>query len=280
MSKNNKKITMTDEMIVRYSRQIILDEVGGAGQKKLLSSSIFIAGTGGLGVPASMYLVAAGVGKVAIADFDNVDLSNLQRQVLYSTDDIGKSKVDVAYEKLKRLNPDVELVKIKEKLNASNIVDLIKDFDIVIDGSDNFPARYAVSDACVILGKPYIYGSVLRFEGQVSTFVPSEGACYRCLYPEPPPPGVMPSCQEAGVLGVVPGIIGLLQANEALKMILGVGEPLINKLLVFDALSTKFETFKIRKRKDCPACGANPTIKTPQDIEYWCSVRFNNNQQI
>lgn len=278
MSKNNKKITMTDEMIVRYSRQIILDEVGGAGQKKLLSSSIFIAGTGGLGVPASMYLVAAGVGKVAIADFDNVDLSNLQRQVLYSTDDIGKSKVDVAYEKLKRLNPDVELVKIKEKLNASNIVDLIKDFDIVIDGSDNFPARYAVSDACVILGKPYIYGSVLRFEGQVSTFVPSEGACYRCLYPEPPPPGVMPSCQEAGVLGVVPGIIGLLQANEALKMILGVGEPLINKLLVFDALSTKFETFKIRKRKDCPACGANPTIKTPQDIEYWCSVRFNNNQ--
>ncbi len=278
MSKNNKKITMTDEMIVRYSRQIILDEVGGAGQKKLLSSSIFIAGTGGLGVPASMYLVAAGVGKVAIADFDNVDLSNLQRQVLYSTEDIGKSKVDVAYEKLKRLNPDVELVKIKEKLNASNIVDLIKDFDIVIDGSDNFPARYAVSDACVILGKPYIYGSVLRFEGQVSTFVPSEGACYRCLYPEPPPPGVMPSCQEAGVLGVVPGIIGLLQANEALKMILGVGEPLINKLLVFDALSTKFETFKIRKRKDCPACGANPTIKTPQDIEYWCSVRFNNNQ--
>lgn len=278
MSKNSKKINMTDEMIVRYSRQIILDEVGGNGQKKLLSSSVFIAGTGGLGVPSSMYLVAAGVGRVAISDFDNVDLSNLQRQVLYSTDDIGKSKVDVAYEKLKRLNPDVELIKINEKLNASNIIDLIKDFDIVIDGSDNFPARYALSDACVILGKPYIYGSVLRFEGQVSVFVPSEGACYRCLYPEPPPPGVMPSCQEAGVLGVVPGIIGLLQANEALKMILGVGEPLINKLLVFDALSTKFEIFKIRKRKDCPACGANPTIKTPQDIEYWCSVRFGNSQ--
>lgn len=269
-----KNIKLTDEMITRYSRQIILDEVSGTGQKKLLASSVFIAGTGGLGVPVAMYLVAAGVGKVAISDFDNVDLSNLQRQVLYSTEDIGKPKVEVAYEKLKKLNPDVEIVKINEKLSASNIMNLIKDYDIVVDGSDNFPARYAVSDACVILGKPYIYGSVLRFEGQVSTFVPTEGACYRCLYPEPPPPGVMPSCQEAGVLGVVPGIIGLLQANEVLKMILGIGEPLINKLLVFDALSSKFETFKIRKRKDCPACGTNPTIKTPQDIEYWCSVRF------
>jgi adenylyltransferase/sulfurtransferase len=268
-----KKITLTDEMILRYSRQIILDEVGGEGQKKLLSASVFIAGTGGLGAPAALYLAAAGVGKIAVADFDKVDLSNLQRQIIYSTEDVGKPKALVSAEKLKKLNPDIEVVAINEKISASNVIDLIKDYDIVLDGSDNFSARYAVSDACVILGKPYVYGSVLRFEGQVSTFVPSaEGPCYRCLYPEPPPPGVMPSCQEAGVLGVVPGIIGLLQANEVLKLILGKGQPLIGKLLVFDALTTEFSMFKVRKRKDCPACGENPVIKTPQDIEEWCSV--------
>ncbi len=277
MSGNSKmdgrrKVTLSDEMIIRYSRQIILDEVGGEGQKKLLSSAVFVAGTGGLGVPVSLYLVAAGVGKLAIADFDKVDLSNLQRQIIYSTDDIGKSKVEVAGEKLKRLNPDVEIVLINEKLSASNIMDMIKDYDIIVDGSDNFSTRYAVSDACVILGKPYIYGSVLRFEGQVSTFIPHHGPCYRCLYPSPPPAGMMPSCQEAGVLGVVPGIIGLLQAAEVLKLILGVGNPLIGELLVFDALTSSFEKYKIRRRKDCAVCGENPTIKTPEDIHEWCST--------
>lgn len=267
-----KKIELTDEMIIRYSRQIILDEVGGEGQKKLLSASVFIAGTGGLGVPAAMYLVAAGVGRVAIADFDKVDLSNLQRQVLYYTEDVGKPKVEVAAEKLRKINPDVDVVPINEKINASNVIDLIKDYDIVLDGSDNFSARYVISDSCVILKKPYVYGSVLRFEGQVSTFISTEGPCYRCLYPSPPPPGMIPSCQEAGVLGVVPGIIGLIQANEVLKLILGKGNPLVGKLLVFDALSTEFSIYSVRKRRDCPVCGENPTITTPEDIEEWCSV--------
>ncbi|GBD03789.1 putative adenylyltransferase/sulfurtransferase MoeZ [bacterium HR19] len=273
MKTNGKrKIELTDEMIIRYSRQIILDEVGGEGQKKLLSASVFIAGTGGLGVPAAMYLVAAGVGRIAIADFDKVDLSNLQRQVLYYTEDVGKPKVEVAAEKLRKINPDVEVVPINEKISASNVMDLIKDYDIVLDGSDNFSARYVISDSCVILKKPYVYGSVLRFEGQVSTFISTEGPCYRCLYPSPPPPGMMPSCQEAGVLGVVPGIIGLIQANEVLKLILGKGNPLVGKLLVFDALNTEFSMYSVRKRRDCPVCGENPTITTPEDIEEWCSV--------
>ena len=268
----SKNIKLTDEMILRYSRQIILDEVGGEGQKKLLSASVFIAGTGGLGAPISLYLVAAGVGRVAVADFDKVDLSNLQRQIIYSTEDVGKPKSVVAGEKLKKLNPDVEVVVINEKITAGNVMELIKDYDVVVDGSDNFSARYAISDACVLLGKPYIYGSVLRFEGQVSTFIAEEGPCYRCLYPSPPPPGMMPSCQEAGVLGVVPGIIGLLQANEVLKLILGKGKPLIGELLVFDALTTDFSKYRIPKREDCPACGKDPKIKKPEDIEEWCAV--------
>lgn len=266
------KIKLTDEMIIRYSRQIILEEVGGRGQKKLLSSKVFVAGAGGLGVPISLYLAGAGVGKIAVADFDKVDLSNLQRQVIYSTEDIGRPKAEVIGEKLKKLNPDIEVITIKEKISAGNVMNLIKDYDIVVDGSDNFATRYAISDACVIMGKPYIYGSILRFEGQVSTFIGGEGPCYRCLYPSPPPAGVIPSCQEAGVLGVLPGIIGLLQANEVLKLILGIGEPLIGKLLVFDALASDFEIYRFKKRKDCPACGENPTIKTPEDIQEWCSV--------
>ncbi len=267
-----EKIKLTDEMIIRYSRQIILEEVGGKGQKKLLASKVFVAGAGGLGVPISLYLAGAGIGKIAVADFDKVDLSNLQRQVIYSTDDIGKPKAEIIGEKLRRLNPDINVVTINEKISATNVMDLIKDYDIVVDGSDNFATRYAISDACVILGKPYIYGSILRFEGQVSTFIGGEGPCYRCLYPSAPPAGVIPSCQEAGVLGVLPGIIGLLQANEVLKLILGIGEPLIGKLLTFDALTSTFGIYRFRKRKDCPACGENPTIKTPEDIQEHCSL--------
>lgn len=267
-----EKIALTDEMISRYSRQMVIDDIGVDGQKKLLSASVFVAGTGGLGTAVATYLAAAGVGKIAISDYDKVELSNLNRQILYTPADVGRQKVEVASERLRRFNPDIEIVKVDQKIMGANVVDLIKDYDIVIDGSDNFYTRYVLSDACAILRKPYIYGSVLKFEGQVSTFLPPQGACYRCLYPEPPPPGTVPSCREAGVLGVVPGVTAMLQVAEAIKLILGVGEPLVDKLLVFDLMSASFEVFRIKKRRDCPACGSEPKIKTPQDIEQWCSA--------
>lgn len=265
---------LKEDDIARYSRQIILNEVGGKGQKKLLNSKVLIVGAGGLGSPAAYYLAAAGVGTLVLADYDVVDLSNLQRQILHFTEDVGKPKVNSAEEKLRRLNPNLEITTINQKITAENVLDIIGDCDIIIDGSDNFSSRYIVSDSCVLLGKPYIYGGVLRFEGQASVFSKDNGPCYRCLYPEPPPPGMMPSCQEAGVLGVVPGIIGLIQANEALKIIIGIGTTLSGKLLIFDALETSFRTLKIKKRRDCQVCGENPTIKTPRDIEEWCTARI------
>ena len=271
--KKNGDPLQDEERILRYSRQIILDEIGGAGQRKLMNASVFVAGAGGLGNPVSAMLVGAGVGKVAIADFDKVDISNLHRQTYFTTEDIGKPKAQVLAERLRKLNPDVEVVAITEKISASNVLDLIADYDIVIDGSDNFSTRYAISDACVILGKPYIYGAVLRFEGQVSTFWATEGPCYRCLYPSPPPPGMMPSCQEAGVIGPVPTVVGAWQAKEAILLITGKGQPLIGKLLVMDMLYNDISIVKVRKREDCPACGKNPVIKTPEDIEEYCTLR-------
>ncbi|MCG6553560.1 MAG: molybdopterin-synthase adenylyltransferase MoeB [Candidatus Magnetominusculus sp. LBB02] len=251
----------TDEQMVRYSRHIILPEVGGKGQAKIAAAKVFLIGAGGLGCPISYYLAAAGVGKIAMVDDDVVDLSNLQRQILHSTKTVGVPKVESAKAVLEALNPDVEVVAIKERLTPLNIIDYIKDYDIVIDGSDNFPTRYLVNDACVLANKPLSSGAVLRFEGQVTTIIPGEGHCYRCLFEEMPPEGLVPSCQEGGVLGVLPGIIGTLQAMEVLKLILGKGEVLKNTLLIYDALKTNFRKVKVPRNPGCPVCGANPTIK-------------------
>ena len=266
-------IEFTDEQIERYSRHIILPEVGGAGQQKMLEARALLLGAGGLGSPAAYYLAAAGIGNLGIVDFDRVDLSNLQRQIIHSTERIGMLKTESAKKTFAALNPDIKVVLYNEKLDSNNIMELIENYDYVIDGSDNFPTRYLVNDACVMKNKTLIHGSIYRFEGQVTVFKPDDGPCYRCLYPEPPPPGMVPNCQEGGVLGVLAGVVGNLQAVETLKLVLGIGKPLIGKLLLYDALNTEFRTLKLRKDANCPVCSEQATIKELVDYEEFCGLQ-------
>jgi molybdopterin/thiamine biosynthesis adenylyltransferase len=253
-------VDFTDEQVLRYSRHIILPEVGGKGQAKIAKAKVFIVGAGGLGCPVGYYLTAAGVGTIAMIDDDTVEISNLQRQIAHSMNTIGMPKVESAKKTFEALNPDVNIVALKKRISKDDILDLIRDYDIVVDGSDNFPTRYLVNDACVMAKKPLVSGAILRFEGQVTTIMPGEGPCYRCLFEEPPPPGLVPSCQEAGVLGVLPGVIGGLQATEVLKLILGKGDILKGELLIYNALKTTFRKVKVPKNPSCPLCGENPTI--------------------
>ncbi len=263
---------LTRDEIKRYSRHLILPEVGLEGQRKLKAAKVLCIGAGGLGSPVAMYLAAAGVGTIGIVDFDVVDFSNLQRQILHSTSDVGKPKLESAKTKLLAMNPHIDVVTHDAALSSENALELFKPYDIIVDGTDNFPTRYLVNDACVILGKPNAYGSIFRFEGQASVFATKEGPCYRCLYPEPPPPGLVPSCAEGGVLGVLPGVIGCIQANETIKLIIGAGEPLIGRFLIFDALRMKFRELKLRKDPDCPVCGKNPTVTKLIDYEQFCGI--------
>ena len=264
----------SNEQIERYSRHIILTEVGGLGQTKLLESKILVIGAGGLGSPTALYLAAAGVGTLGIIDHDTVDISNLQRQILHGTSDVGQSKVVSAKATLNEINPDVEIVMYQQRLSSENVFQLFEDYDLVIDGCDNFPTRYLINDACVMMGKPNIHGSIFQFEGQVTIFYPGKGPCYRCLYPSPPPPGMAPSCQEAGVFGVLPGIVGSVQAVEAIKVLLEIGDPLIGQLLLFDALGMSFKRMKLHQDSECPICGANPTIHELIDYEEFCGSPF------
>ncbi|BCB95475.1 thiazole biosynthesis adenylyltransferase ThiF [Dissulfurispira thermophila] len=263
----------TEDQLQRYSRHIILPEVGGKGQKKILNAKVFIVGAGGLGCPVGYYLAAAGVGTIGMIDNDTVELSNLQRQIAHNTKRLGVHKVDSAKETFEALNPDVKVTGIKDRISKDNIIDLIKDYDIVVDGSDNFPTRYLVNDACVMLKKPLVSGAILRFEGQVTTILPGEGHCYRCLFEEMPPPGLVPSCQEAGVLGAITGVVGALQATEVLKLILGKGDVLKNTLLIYDALKVNFRRVRVPKNPNCPICSENPTITELQDYDAgYCRI--------
>lgn len=264
---------LTESQIERYSRQIILPDVGGKGQEKLLNSKVLIIGAGGLGSPAALYLTCAGIGKIGIVDSDSVELNNLQRQILHALKDVGRPKVESARELLNGLNQDVEVVTYNLRLTSENIMDIIKDYDIVIDGSDNFPTRYLVNDACVISGKPLSHGGVFRFDGQAITILPKKSACYRCLFPEPPPPGLVPSCQEAGILGAVAGVIGTIQANEVLKYVLGIGKLLAGRLLIFNALDSSFRQVRVLRDMKCPVCSKSPTITRLIDYEEFCSLR-------
>jgi adenylyltransferase/sulfurtransferase len=266
------KVSFSSSEFARYSRHLIMPEVGLEGQGKLKSASVLIIGAGGLGTPSSMYLAAAGVGRIGIVDFDVIEKSNLHRQVLYSEKDIGKSKADIARQRLLEINPNVSVEVHKVRLDSSNALDILRSYDIVMDGTDNFPTRYLVNDACVLLGKPNVYASIFRFEGQASVFYAREGPCYRCLYPEPPPPGLVPSCAEGGVLGVLPGIMGSIQAVEAIDLILGKGRPLIGRLVLFDALDMTFKELKLRKNPNCLVCGPNATVKKLIDYEAFCGV--------
>jgi sulfur-carrier protein adenylyltransferase/sulfurtransferase len=268
-----KPVTLDAEEFKRYSRHLILPEIGLEGQKKLKASSVLCIGAGGLGSPVAMYLAAAGLGRIGIVDFDVVDFSNLQRQIIHGTPDVGRSKLQSAKESIQALNPHVQVDTYETALSSQNALELFKPYDVIIDGTDNFPTRYLVNDACVLTGKPNAYGSIFRFEGQASVFGTKDGPCYRCLYPEPPPPGLVPSCAEGGVLGVLPGIIGLIQATEALKLILGIGEPLIGRFLIYDALKMRFRELKLRKDPDCPVCGTHPTVKELIDYEQFCGIR-------
>ena len=263
---------LTPEQLTRYSRHFILPEIGEEGQKKLLGAKILLIGAGGLGSPLGLYLAAAGIGTIGLVDFDNVDLSNLQRQILHTNDEIGKPKIDSAEKRIKAMNPDTRVLKHPVRLTSENALQIMKDYDVVIDGTDNFPTRYLTNDACVFLKKPNIYGSIFRFDGLTTVFKADEGPCYRCLYPEPPPPGMVPSCAEGGVLGVLPGVIGVIQATEAIKLIVGVGKPLIGRLLVYDALQMTFRELKIRKDSHCPVCGEHPTITKLIDYEQFCGL--------
>ncbi len=263
---------LTTDDLARYSRHLILPEVGMEGQRKLKAARILCVGTGGLGSPLAFYLAAAGIGTLGLVDFDVVDASNLQRQIIHSTKDIGRKKLDSAAEKLLALNPALNVVKHDTLLSSANALDILKDYDIVADGTDNFPTRYLVNDACVILGKPNVYGSIFRFEGQASVFATEEGPCYRCLYPEPPPPGLVPSCAEGGVLGILPGLVGVIQATEVIKLILGNGQPLIGRLLLVDALNMRFRELKLRKNPECPVCGENPTVTQLIDYQQFCGI--------
>jgi len=261
----------TDDLS-RYSRHLILPEVGMEGQRRLKAARVLCVGTGGLGSPLALYLTAAGIGTLGLVDFDVVDSSNLQRQIIHSTKDIGRKKIDSAEEKLTSLNPAINIVKHETMLTSANALDIIKDYDIVADGTDNFPTRYLVNDACVLLGKPNVYGSIFRFEGQASVFATEAGPCYRCLYPEPPPPGLVPSCAEGGVLGILPGLVGVIQATEAIKLILGKGDSLIGRLLLVDALNMRFRELKLRKNPECPVCGTNPTVTALIDYDHFCGI--------
>ena len=263
---------LSNEEVQRYSRHLIMPEVGMDGQRKLKGARVLCIGAGGLGSPATMYLAAAGVGQLGIVDFDVVDYSNLQRQILHGTPDVGRSKLQSARDRLQAINPAVHVETYETALSSENALQLLEPYDVVVDGTDNFPTRYLVNDACVLLGKPNAYGSIFRFEGQASVFALKDGPCYRCLYPEPPPPGLVPSCAEGGVLGVLPGIIGTIQATEAIKILLGVGEPLVGRFLIFDALRMRFRELKLRRDVDCPVCGDQPTVRELIDYEQFCSV--------
>src|SRR6059058_3746630 len=265
-------VTFTPNELARYSRHLILPEVGVDGQKRLKASSVLLIGAGGLGSPLGLYLAAAGVGRIGLVDFDLVDFSNLQRQILHGTPDVGRSKLASAKDRLNAINPEVRIETYETALSSQNALELFAPYDIIVDGTDNFPTRYLVNDACVLLGKPNAYGSIFRFEGQASVFGLKTGACYRCLYPEPPPPGLVPSCAEGGVLGVLPGMIGIIQATETVKLIMGIGEPLIGRFLIYDALRMRFRELKLRKDPDCPVCGTHPTVTKLIDYDQFCGV--------
>lgn len=263
---------LSQEEILRYSRHLIMPEVALEGQLKLRQARVLVVGAGGLGSPLALYLAAAGVGRLGLVDYDAVDATNLQRQVLYTTADVGRKKLEVAAERIRALNPGVRVDCHDVALTSENALEILRDYDIVVDGTDNFPTRYLVNDACVLLGKPNVYGSIFRFEGQVSIFATPGGPCYRCLYPEPPPPGLVPSCAEGGVLGILPGVIGVIQATEAIKLILGIGRPLVGRLLLYDALNMSFRELKLRRDPDCPVCGDRPTIRELVDYREFCGV--------
>ena len=263
---------LTNDEIKRYSRHLIMPEVGMDGQRRLKGGSVLCVGAGGLGSPAAMYLAAAGVGTIGIVDFDVVDFSNLQRQIIHGTPDVGRSKLASAKDRLQAINPHVEVKTYETMLSSENALELFEPYDVILDGTDNFPTRYLTNDACVLTGKPNAYGSIFRFEGQASVFATKDGPCYRCLYPEPPPPGLVPSCAEGGVLGVLPGIIGVIQATEAIKLITGIGEPLVGRFLIYDALKMKFRELKLRKNPDCPVCGTHPTVTKLIDYDQFCGI--------
>ena len=263
---------LSNQEVARYSRHLIMPEVGMEGQLKLKASSVLCIGAGGLGSPVAMYLAAAGVGRIGIVDFDIVDYSNLQRQVIHGTPDVGRLKLDSASDRLNAINPEIHVETHNEALSSSNALRLLGGYDVIVDGTDNFPTRYLVNDACVLLGKPNVYGSIFRFEGQASVFATKDGPCYRCLYPEPPPPGLVPSCAEGGVLGILPGVVGTIQATEAVKLIIGVGEPLINRFMIYDALRMKFRELKLRKDPECPVCGDTPSVTELIDYELFCGM--------
>src|SRR4051812_28446 len=265
-------VTLNNDEILRYSRHLIMPEVGMAGQLKLKAAKVLCIGAGGLGSPLALYLGAAGIGTLGIVDFDVVDYTNLQRQIIHTTADVGRPKLDSAADKLKAMNPFLNIQTFNTRLSSDNALELFKEFDIIADGTDNFPTRYLVNDACVLTGKPNVYGSIFRFEGQASIFATKDGPCYRCLYPEPPPPGLVPSCAEGGVLGVLPGMIGIIQATEAIKLITGIGEPLIGRFMIYDALKMKFRELKLRKDPDCPVCGTHPTVTRLIDYEQFCGI--------
>ncbi|MEQ1871353.1 MAG: molybdopterin-synthase adenylyltransferase MoeB [Vicinamibacterales bacterium] len=264
---------LSKDEIKRYSRHLIMPEMGIDGQKRLKAGSVLCIGAGGLGSPAAMYLAAAGVGRIGVVDFDVVDFSNLQRQIIHGTKDVGRSKLASAKDRLLDINPHIQVDTYEEALSSDNALRLFAPYDVILDGTDNFPTRYLTNDACVLLGKPNAYGSIFRFEGQASVFSTKEGPCYRCLYPEPPPPGLVPSCAEGGVLGVLPGVIGVIQATEAIKLLTGIGEPLIGRFLIYDALRMKFRELKLRKDPDCPVCGTHPTVTKLIDYEEFCGLR-------
>jgi adenylyltransferase/sulfurtransferase len=268
-----ERVALSAQEVARYSRHLIMPEVALEGQKRLKAARVLLIGAGGLGSPLGLYLAAAGIGRIGLVDFDVVDFSNLQRQVLHGTPDVGRPKLQSAKERLQAINPEVRIDLYETRITSANAFAILEPYDIVIDGTDNFPTRYLVNDACVLLKKPNVYGSIFRFDGQASVFYPPQGPCYRCLYPEPPPPGEVPSCAEGGVLGILPGLIGCIQATEAVKLLLGKGEPLIGRLLLYDALQMSFQEFKVRRNPKCPLCGDHPTITKLIDYEQFCGLR-------
>lgn len=270
---HSDEIKLGTEELIRYGRHLLLPEVSLTGQKKLKASKVLIVGAGGLGSPVGLYLAAAGVGTIGLVDFDVVEASNLQRQVIYSSEDIGRPKLEAARERLYGVNPHVHIVTHEGRLSSENVLELVEAYDVVVDGTDNFPTRYLVNDACALVGRPNVYGSIFRFEGQASVFHAAEGPCYRCLYPEPPPPGLVPNCAEGGVLGVLAGLVGVIQANEAIKLLIGKGKSLLGRLLLIDALNLEFRELNVRKNPKCPLCGTNPTITELIDYEAFCGVR-------
>jgi molybdopterin/thiamine biosynthesis adenylyltransferase/rhodanese-related sulfurtransferase len=265
-------VALTPQEIQRYARHLIMPEVAMQGQKRLKAAKVLCIGTGGLGSPLSLYLAAAGVGTLGLVDFDIVDISNLQRQIIHFTSDVGRPKISSAEAKLTAINPELKIIRHELAVDSSNALDIFAGYDVIVDGTDNFPTRYLVNDACVLLGKPNVYGSIFRFDGQATVFNPPDGPCYRCLYPEPPPPDLVPNCAEGGVLGILPGLIGVVQATETVKLILGVGRPLIGRLLLYDALEMTFREMKVRKNPKCPICGPNPTIHALIDYQEFCGV--------